>query len=59
VQVSATSHGPADGRQTKDDGRNSSSGHWAEVPVQVSATSQGPADGRHTVVAGSNRSGGH
>src|SRR5215831_17237968 len=36
VQVSATSHSPADGRHTVVAGANPSAGHAAEPPVQVS-----------------------
>jgi hypothetical protein len=58
VQVSATSQGPAAGRQTVPAVTKASGGHSAEAPVQVSATSQGPADGRHTVPAGKKGFGG-
>jgi hypothetical protein len=53
VQFSATSHTPAEGRQTVLLAANPSAGHVAELPVQVSATSQTPADARHTVPAAS------
>ena len=52
VQLSATSHWPADDRQTVLVGKNESAGQVAELPVQLSATSQTPADGRQTVVGG-------
>ena len=58
-QVSATSHGPAAGRQITNVDANLSSGHSAERLVQNSATSHGPAAGRHTVVTGKSRSSGH
>jgi hypothetical protein len=50
VQLSATSHAPADSRQVVVGARNPSAGHAALDPVQVSAASQTPADGRQTVV---------
>src|SRR5206468_9523316 len=55
-QLSATSHGPATGRQTAV--LFASAGHAALVPVQVSAGSQTPAEARHSTVAGSKASGG-
>ena len=57
-QISATSHGPADGRQAIEDWRKPSAGQITLVPVQVSATSHGPADARHTVDAGAMASAG-
>ena len=47
VQLSATSHAPALGRQTVVAGTFASAGHAAPVPVQLSATSQIPAEARH------------
>src|SRR5262249_13219649 len=52
VQVSATSHTPAEARHTVVEGWKPSAGQAADVPVHVSATSQGPADARQTVVEG-------
>src|SRR5439155_22480948 len=49
-QLSATSHGPAAGRQTPV--LLASAGHAARAPVQVSAGSQTPAEARHSIVAG-------
>src|SRR5439155_545458 len=49
-QGSATSHGPAGGRQTPV--LLASAGHAALAPVQVSAGSHAPADARHSIVAG-------
>ena len=51
VQVSATSHWPAEARHTVLEDANPSAGHVALVPVQFSATSQSPAAARHTVPA--------
>jgi len=51
VQVSATSHWPAEDRHTVLEDANPSAGHVALVPVQLSATSQSPAAARHTVPA--------
>jgi hypothetical protein len=47
VQVSATSHAPAEARQTKPDGCRASTGHAVLEPVQVSAASH-RADGGTT-----------
>src|SRR2546428_13479377 len=49
VQFSATSHGPADARQTVAADWKPSAGQLALLPVQFSATSHGPADARQTV----------
>src|SRR5439155_473741 len=49
-QLSATSHGPAAGRQTPV--LLASGGHAALALVQVSAGSQTPAEARHSTVAG-------
>lgn len=51
VQVSATSHTPADARHTVVFGLKAFTGQSALVPVQVSATSHTPAAGRQTVPA--------
>jgi len=51
VQLSATSHCPADSRQTVVGGEKTSGGQAPAAPVQVSATSQGPAAPRQTVAA--------
>jgi hypothetical protein len=50
--LSATSHGPADGRQTNVFGSFTSLVQALLVPSQLSATSHGPADGRQTNDAG-------
>ncbi len=50
VHDSATSHGPADARQTNDVVAKPSGGQSGEEPVQLSATSQSPADERQTTV---------
>ena len=52
VQLSATSHGPAEGRHVVVAAANPSAGHAPDVPVQLSGTSHGPVEGRHSVVAG-------
>lgn len=57
-QLSATSHGPVDGRQTIPV-EKPSAGHAALDPVHVSATSQPPIDARHSNDAARNRSVGH
>ena len=49
MQVSATSHGPAAGRQTVPAGLNWFSGHCGELAVHSSGRSHGPAAARHTV----------
>src|SRR5436305_1869662 len=49
VQFSATSHGPAEARQTVDDDAKPFAGQFGPVPVQFSAGSHGPAEARHTV----------
>jgi hypothetical protein len=51
VQLSATSHTPADARHTVPAATNASAGHDTEVPVQLSATSQAPTEVRHTAPA--------
>jgi hypothetical protein len=51
VQVSATSHAPAEARHTVPPLTKRSGGQAAERPVQVSATSHTPAETRHTVPA--------
>ena len=58
VQVSATSHTPADARHVVVLGRNASVGQLT-LPLQVSATSQTPADARHTVPVATRASAGH
>ena len=50
VQFSATSHGPAEARQTVDDDEKLFAGQLGPVPVQFSAGSHGPADARQTVL---------
>jgi hypothetical protein len=59
VQVSATSHGPAEGRHTVDEGRKTLSWHWAELPVQVPAASHGPLASAQINPSGLNWLGGH
>ena len=56
VQFSATSHCPADARQTTVDDENESGGHVPLVPVHISATSHVPTDARHVVTLGSKAS---
>src|SRR2546426_26004 len=51
VQLSATSQGPAEARQTVDDVAKPSAGQIVLVPVQVSATSHGPAAARQVAPA--------
>ena len=51
MQFSATSHSPADDRQTTVDGVKASAGHVVLVPSHVSSTSHVPAEGRQTVPA--------
>src|SRR5207253_4027950 len=55
-QLSATSHGPAEGRQAAV--LLASGGQAGLLPVQLSARSQTPANGRHSVPAGPKASGG-
>src|SRR5207247_222198 len=55
-QLSAMSHGPADGRQTAV--LLASAGQKALVPLHVSAGSHTPAEGRHSIAAGTKVSGG-
>ena len=50
VQFSATSHGPAEARQTVDDDAKLFAGQFGPVPVQFSAGSHGPAEARQTVL---------
>ena len=50
VQLSATSQGPAEARQTVDDDEKLFAGQFGPVPVQFSAGSHGPADARQTVL---------
>src|SRR5262245_59268966 len=57
VQVSATSHVPALGRHTVEEGAKASAGQLLPTPSQLSATSQTPAAARHTAVLFT--SGGH
>src|SRR5215472_4244422 len=57
-QVSATSHAPTAGRQTKVLGSLASAGHTLLVPSQKSSRSQMPADMRQTVVLSFTPSGG-
>ena len=52
MQFSATSHTPAELRQTVLDEVNVSPGQFADEPVQLSATSQTPAELRQTVELG-------
>ena len=58
VQLSATSHTPADVLHSVVAGSNTSAGQAVELPVQFSAMSHAPADALHSVVAGSNTSAG-
>src|SRR5437899_1704942 len=51
VQLSATSHWPAEARQVVPLGLKASAGQTVLLPVQVSATSQSPAEARQTVPA--------
>ena len=51
MQFSATSHSPADDRQTTVDSSKASAGHVVLVPSHVSSTSHVPAEGRQTVPA--------
>ena len=50
-QFSATSHSPAEVRQTTLDDLKASAGQALLDPVQVSSTSQSPAAARHTAPA--------
>jgi hypothetical protein len=50
VQLSATSHGPVEGRQVVVTGWKSSIGQTLLEPVQRSSLSHGPDAGRHTVL---------
>jgi hypothetical protein len=59
VQFSATSHTPADDRQTVADDVNASDGHAADEPVQLSSSSHTPADERQTVADETKASPGH
>jgi hypothetical protein len=58
VQLSATSHGPAEARQVVVAAANASAGHAALEPVQLSATSHAPTEARQIVVAAWNVSAG-
>ena len=57
LQLSATSHAPAEDRQTAE--LFTSLGQFGPVPVQFSARSQIPAAERHTTVLAANPSFGH
>ena len=59
MQLSATSHTPADERQTVLDDTKPFAGQAAPEPVQLSATSQTPADERQTVALDWKPSAGH
>lgn len=52
VQVSCTSHSPADDRQIVSLERKSSGGHASLAPSQASATSHTPVEARQTVPGG-------
>jgi len=52
VQLSVTSHTPADGRHSTVLAASVSAGQSTLLPVQLSATSHAPADARHSTVLG-------
>ena len=54
MQLSATSHTPAEARHAVPAAANVSTGHADPVPVQLSATSHAPTEARHTAPAATN-----